>query len=98
MLEVHVERIEAGGAGDARDLDGADEPHCHRRHHLVARELRFDIVAQDVADQHRTRLPVAIPVAIPLASAACLFCMPFPLAFSWSCPGGGAMLSSVPVP
>jgi hypothetical protein len=67
MLEVDVERIEAGGAGDARDLDAADEPHRHRRHHFVARELRFDIVAQDVAYQHGwpSRLPSLLPSRLP---------------------------------
>ena len=52
MLEVDIERVEAGGARNAGDLDVADEPHGHRRDHLVARELLLDVVAQDVADLH----------------------------------------------
>src|SRR5215471_13639543 len=52
MLDVDVERIEAGGAGDAGDLHGAHEPHRHRRHHFVPLELLLDIVVQDVAYLH----------------------------------------------
>src|SRR5262245_25554290 len=47
MLDVDIERIEAGGAGDAGDLHGADEPHRHRRHHFVPLELLLDIVVQE---------------------------------------------------
>src|SRR5262249_35854400 len=52
MFQVHVERIEARGGGDARDLRRAHEPHRHGGHHLVACKLFLDVVAQDVADPH----------------------------------------------
>src|SRR5262245_6422103 len=65
MLQVHVERIEPGGGGDARDLRRAHEPHRHRGHHLVALKLFLDIVAQDVGDPHRPVLPLLFPLAVP---------------------------------
>src|SRR6266478_9135489 len=52
MLHIDVESIEAGGMGDVRDLDAADEPHRHGRNHLVARELLLDVVAQNIAWAH----------------------------------------------
>src|SRR5262245_44980623 len=75
MLQVHVERIEARGGGDARDLRRAHQPHRHRGHHLVALELLLDVVAQDVGDPHGPsspfcsllRLLSAIPFRDPLA-------------------------------
>src|SRR5262249_46122156 len=68
MLDIHVERVEAGGGGDARDLDAADKPHRHRRHHLVALELLLDVVAQDVADRHcRPSLLVVLSWPYPWA-------------------------------
>ena len=67
MFEVDIERVEAGGARDAGDLDGAHEPHRHRRDHLVPRQLLFDVVAQDFAYRH---------VAPPLALSLALSCHP----------------------
>ena len=49
MLHIDIEPVEAGGLGDARDLDAANEPHRHRRHDLAARELFLTVVAQNVA-------------------------------------------------
>ena len=48
MLHIDIEAVEAGGLGDARDLDAAHEPHRHRGDDLAARELLLDVVAQDV--------------------------------------------------
>ena len=45
MLHVDIEAVEAGGGGDARDFDAADQPHRHRGDHLAARELLLDVVA-----------------------------------------------------
>jgi len=39
VLEVDVDRIEAGGLGDAHDLDARHQAHRHRRGDLAAREL-----------------------------------------------------------
>jgi len=47
MLDVHVDRIEAGGLRDSRDLDRAHQTHGHRRDDLAARELLFHVVAHD---------------------------------------------------
>src|SRR5437867_8495641 len=47
MLDVDVDGIEAGGLGDARDLDRAHQAHGHRRHDLAARELVLYVVAHD---------------------------------------------------
>jgi hypothetical protein len=51
VLDVDIERVEAGRPGDARDLDAADEPHRHRGDDLAARELLLDVVAQDLAQR-----------------------------------------------
>ena len=46
----------------------AHEPHRHRGHHLVARKLLLDVVAQDVADPHGPApLLFARPRSRPLA-------------------------------
>src|SRR5262245_35196617 len=76
MLQVHVERIEARGGGDARDLRRAHQPHRHRGHHLVALELFLDVVPQDVADPHRTPSLLVAPVApsLGLVDATALCC------------------------
>jgi hypothetical protein len=78
MFEVDIERVEAGGARDPGDLDGAHEPHRHGRDHFVPRQLLFDVVAQDFAYRH---------VAPPLACLAALL-----FAVSWPRPCAGAML------
>src|SRR5262249_59301350 len=67
MLDVDIERIEAGGAGDPGDLHGADEPHRHRRHHFVPLELLLDVVVQDVAYRHGG--PSLLPWPWPSARA-----------------------------
>ena len=53
MLHVDIEAVEAGGPGDAGDLDAADEPHRHGCDDLVARQLLLHMIAQDVADLYR---------------------------------------------
>ena len=49
VLDIDIDRVEPGSRRDARDLDRAAKPHRHRCHHLVARQLLFHAVAQDVA-------------------------------------------------
>ena len=65
VLDVDIERVEARGRGDLRDLDLAHEAHRHRRHHLVPLELLLDAVAQYVADPDRHRV---LPLFAPLRS------------------------------
>ena len=48
MLEIDIQHVEAGGAGDAGDLDAAHQAHRHRGDDLAARELLFHAVAQYV--------------------------------------------------
>ena len=50
MLDIDIERVEAGRLGDARNFDTAHEPHRHRGDDLIARKLVLDGVAQDFAD------------------------------------------------
>src|SRR5262249_43575377 len=52
MLEVDIERVEAGGMRNSRDLHGPHQPHRHGGNDLVARKLLLDAVAQDVAYRH----------------------------------------------
>jgi hypothetical protein len=47
VLEIDVERIEAGGLGDAHDLHARDQPHRHRRDDLAARELILEGVQSE---------------------------------------------------
>jgi len=53
VLEVDVERVEARGSRDARDLDARNDAHGHRRHQLAAGELVLHAVAQHVAGLQR---------------------------------------------
>src|SRR6185295_8811311 len=65
MLQVDVEHIEAGGPGDACDLDGPRKPHRHGCHDLATGELFLHRILQDVARRHgilgwRCRSPASI--------------------------------------
>jgi hypothetical protein len=53
VLDIDVKRIEAGGFGDARDLDAAHQAHGHGSDDFVAREFFLDVVAQEVAQGYR---------------------------------------------
>jgi len=46
MLQIDIEAVEAGGLGDADDLDAVDEPNRHRGDDLAPAKLLLDVVAQ----------------------------------------------------
>src|SRR5205823_4553800 len=72
MLQVDIERVEASGRGDARDLGPAHQPHGHRGDHLVAGELLFDVVAQDVAYRHGVLSLYLVCLPWPYASGGAM--------------------------
>ena len=49
VLHIHIQRVEAGGLGDLRDLDRAAQADGHRGDDLAARQFLFCVVAQNVA-------------------------------------------------
>src|SRR5262249_1555383 len=60
MLGTYIERIEAGGPGEARDLDAAHQPHRHGRDPPPPGERVPHRIAPDVADRlrHARLLPL----------------------------------------